>query len=1225
MSYTYEEAFRQSVEYFNGNELAAKVFVDKYALRDSEGSIVEPTPKDMHMRLAGEFARIDMLYGCSFDESYKKYEEALHKFSRIVPQGSPMAAIGNPYQTLSASNCVVIASPGDNMAEIFRAGLNLAQLYKRRCGSGIDISTLRPEGAAVSNAARSTSGAWSFSDFYSYITRMIAIHGRRGALMITISVHHPDVIRFATMKHDLTRVTGANISVRLSDEFMKAVEDDAEYEQRWPCEGTPKIVKKIRAREVWDTIIDSATKYAEPGLMFWDTAIRNLPAHCYPQFKTVTSNPCCFDKDSQITVITKSGLKDIKQITNDDLIWVDEHKTWAKTSGYFDAGKAEVFRLSLSNNDSFCVTGNHKFERLTKSQDENRHVEYSRELVELRELAVGDFLALHKEEVADGGFGEIGNYNDGLIFGWLTGDGCLSFRNESETFPTIYLSFWKDEYDVADKVLEAVNEYGFGLTLSSSNDGYDNIVKRIGSMALCRTLTEKYQINIWKFKNGFNEFLHSASKEFIKGYLSAYFSADGTVASAPTNSRYAVSLSSIDYARLIQVKNLLTVFGINSHIGILRKAGATKIRGREYYNQTCFRLTISGYKNLIKFRDHIGFVSSIKSSRLDQIFENFKSEGRTSEAYAEIKSIESIGVKEIGCIDVDRYHKFTANGVISGNSEILLSEFDSCRLISINLTGYVRKAFEDDAEFDIKGFEQDVRIAMRMADNLVDLELELINKIRDKACSDEPICDTAAVEALMLSNGIPEETVKASIRKISDFSETGLWDKFWKSGNDGRRTGLGTHGLADTLAQLKIKYDSSEAIIIVDKIYKCLRDSAYDESIELAKERGPFPVFDYEKEKDCEFIKRLPEQLKEKMKTHGRRNISILTQAPTGTVSLLSKVGESDLYGVSSGVEPVFRNNYTRRKKINEGDQNVKIDSTDANGDRWHHFVVYHSNLQYYLQKFGPTTPEYFVTSDSIDWHKRISLQAAEQLFIDHSIANTVNLPKGTGPDVVGSLYMQAWKAGLKGITVYVDGSRDGVLIAEGDVRDKKISELESKVSDLEAKILDPFPSQTKSPKRPYLLQSETHKIKVDFGDGNPRNAYVTVSFFPNTRRPYEILVIAPYSGLSEKDLQILELAARTTSMNLRHGLPIQFICEQLDKIGGQYIFSIPTNIARVLRHYIVEGEKRVSIVPVPVQKIEDSETGPTLLLCRECGKRSYRMTGQACGLCENCGFSGCG
>lgn len=792
---TYEEALKQSLEYFNENELSASVFLNKYALKDDKGNIVEPTPFHMHKRLASEFARIDAeKYGEDYNTRFNVYFKAMDKFARIVPQGSPMAAIGNKYQHLSSSNCIVVASPEDSIGGIFFTGTELAQLYKRRCGVGVDISTLRPDGMRVNNAARFTTGAWSFADYYSNVTRMIGMEARRGALMITIDVHHPDVIKFATMKQDLTKVTGANISVRLSNEFLKAVEEDTEYEQRWPCEGIPKINQKVSARTVWKTIIESATNTGEPGLILWDNMINNLPSHCYSQFKTISTNPC---------------------------------------------------------------------------------------------------------------------------------------------------------------------------------------------------------------------------------------------------------------------------------------------------------------------------------------------------------------------------------------SEIALAAYGSCRLISINLTGYVVDAFTPNAHFDMSAFYNDVSTAMQMADNLVDLELELIERIK-KIC--EP--------------GI----------------ETELWDKLYKSGQNGRRTGLGTHGLGDTLAQLNIRYDSKNAISMVNDIYKTLRDSAYETSINLAKKRGPFPVFDWEKEKNCEFIQRLPQNLRDEMSIYGRRNIALLTQAPTGSVSILSKVGQFDRFNVSSGVEPVFRNSYIRRKKINNNDYDTRVDFVDIVGDKWQEYKVFHSNVKNYLEMHSldddVSLPDFFVTSDQIDWQKRIEIQATEQLYIDHSISSTINLPKGTSSDVVGALYLDAWKKGLKGVTVYVDGCRDGVLITE-------------------KKNNNTTPTQQKAPKRPQTLSSETHKIRVDFGDGNPRNAYVTVSFFPNSRKPYEIFVVSPYQGLDEKDLQILELTTRTTSMNLRHGLPIKYICEQLDKIGGQYIFSVPTNIAKLLRQYDeekAEGEKK------PNGNGQDSFSK-----CPSCKKRAYVLS-EGCGNCVNpdCLYSGC-
>jgi ribonucleoside-diphosphate reductase alpha chain len=479
---TYDEALTKSLSYFNNNKLAADVFIKKYALRNEE-DILESSPDEMHDRLAYEFARIDgEKYKGNAQEQFKIYREALDHFARIIPQGSCLAAIGNKYQRMSAANCFVIASPEDSIEGIIRTGLELAQVSKRRGGIGISLDTLRPDGAYVNNAARMTSGAWSFADFYSYITRMIGQGGRRGATLIALDVHHPDISKFATMKLDKKKATGANISVKLSNEFMKAVETNAVYKQYWPLEGPSRIQKEVNAKEIWDIIIESATRSAEPGLLFWDTIKDNLPTNGYDAFKPICTNAC---------------------------------------------------------------------------------------------------------------------------------------------------------------------------------------------------------------------------------------------------------------------------------------------------------------------------------------------------------------------------------------SELPLSAYNACRLITINLTGYVLDAFTKNTKFDMEKFVKDVQLTVRMADNLIDIEYELIDRIKEVAGSS---------------------------------NEKELWSKIQQNTINGREVGIGTHGLADTLAQLGLKYGSEDSWATIEHIYKTLRDTTYKTSVELAKERGPFPYFDWSKEKNCSFIKRLPQDIQDNIEKYGRRNAALLTNAPTGCLVGSSKI-----------------------------------------------------------------------------------------------------------------------------------------------------------------------------------------------------------------------------------------------------------------------------------------------------------------------------------------------
>jgi ribonucleoside-diphosphate reductase alpha chain len=817
-SYTYDEALAATLEYFNGAELAAKVFLDKYCLRDKEGNYRELTPDYMHKRLAFEFARMDANHGMDHEERYNVYYNALRNFQNIVAQGSPMAAVGNPYQIMSASNCVVVESPRDSMEGIIRSGEELAQLMKRRCGVGIDVSTLRPEGFTVNNAAKTTSGAWSFCDFYSYITRMVCQSGRRGALMITMDVHHPDIEQFATLKLDKTKATGANISIRYSDAFMNAVETDSMYEQRWPLTGEPKFTRRVRARQVWKTVTESATKSAEPGCIFWDTMTRRLPAHSYPRFETKSTNPC---------------------------------------------------------------------------------------------------------------------------------------------------------------------------------------------------------------------------------------------------------------------------------------------------------------------------------------------------------------------------------------SEIPLSAYDACRLISMNLTGYVSDPFNNYARFDWDTFKHDVELAAYMSDNLVDLELERIEMIME-------VCETS--------------------------TEKELWHKLYSAGYNGRRVGLGTHGLGDTLAQLKLAYDSDEALTFVDKLYRTLRDEFYKSSIKLAKERGAFPAFDWEVEKNNDFIKDLPQDIKDEMAEHGRRNIAGLTNAPTGSVSIESKTGRTfNTYGTSSGVEPPYTMKGKRRRKISHSDDGARVDFVDEFGDQWQEYEVLHPNLQNYFTTYPASppdyVPDYFVTADTIDWSQRVVLQGTEQKYIDHSISSTINLPKGTTTDVVATIYMEAWKNGCKGVTVYVDGSRTNILTSEKDVDNPCLdpSERPEKIIRMEA------------PKRPKVLECDIHHTTcqgkkyiaiVGFLDGEPYEffgGYPSTVSIPKRLKSGKIIKKAKgkyclHVGKNGDTIIIKDIAeafstpqmgwtTRLISAALRHGAPIDFLVEQLTKEGKLWDFN--RVIGRVLKKYIKNGSR-----------VRSS------LKCFECG--GSNMVWQDCPICMDCGASKC-
>ncbi len=819
--YTHQEVLDASLSYFNGDELAATVFVNKYALFDSKSNAYhELTPDDMHHRLAREFARIESKYANPLTE--KEIYDYLSKWE-IVPQGSPMAGIGNPYQLMSISNCFVINSPADSFSGILRTDQEEAQLMKRRGGVGFDISTIRPKGSLTENAAKTTDGIGVFMERFSNTCREVAQNGRRGALMITISVHHPEIRTFIKIKRDLKKVTGANISIRITDEFMRAVESNSNVDLRFPVEESGKVYESANALEIWNDIIASAHASAEPGILFWDTVKKNTPADVYVEegFTSTSTNPC---------------------------------------------------------------------------------------------------------------------------------------------------------------------------------------------------------------------------------------------------------------------------------------------------------------------------------------------------------------------------------------GELILCPNDSCRLLLVNTYKFIIDPFTKNAKFDFERFDKACRIAQRLMDDIVDLELECVNRIIKKIKAD------------------PED-------EFTKACELKLWQNIKSKCEQGRRTGTGLTAIGDTLAAIGVCYGKKEAIKTIGSIYKALALSAYSETIELAEQRGSFPVFNLKKEKDHVFIKKiisaLPLLLQTKYKKYGRRNIALTTTAPAGSLSILTQT--------SSGIEPAYMLKYDRWKKVNPGESSVKVDRVDAMGDSWQKFTLYHHAFEEWMKITGKTdageSPYAGATSNEINWVNKIHCQAAAQEWVCHSISNTTNIPRDTSIDMVKEIYMEAWKKGCKGVTVYRDGSRDGVLTSSTTEQVATSNKFEPR----------------SAPKRPDTLPCEVYRVKIKDEDW-------TVFIGLMDGYPYEIigglskyvvipkkvkdgkLVKAIYNGVSrynfasgfgEDMIEVKDLVnifenptygsfTRTLSLALRHGAPVQYLVEQLQKGDKESdMFTFSKAIGRVLKTKIKDGTKINSI-------------------CSECKCNTIEYR-EGCATCMNCGYSKCG
>ncbi|MBR6990907.1 MAG: adenosylcobalamin-dependent ribonucleoside-diphosphate reductase [Bacteroidales bacterium] len=835
--YQPDEIMKSSVEYFGGDELAANVWMNKYALRD-DNKIYELNPDMMHHRLASEFARIEQNYPNPMSE--ETIYGLLKDFKYVIPQGSPMSGIGNDFQVVSLSNCFVIGNSGasDSYGGIMKIDQEQVQLMKRRGGVGHDLTHIRPSGSPVKNSALTSTGIVPFMERYSNTTREVAQGGRRGALMLSISIKHPNAEQFIDAKLEQGKITGANVSVKITDEFMQCVRDGKPFVQQYPVDSaTPLVRKEIDARALWNKIIHNAWASAEPGVLFWDTILRESVPDCYADFgyRTVSTNPC---------------------------------------------------------------------------------------------------------------------------------------------------------------------------------------------------------------------------------------------------------------------------------------------------------------------------------------------------------------------------------------GEIPLCPYDSCRLIAVNLYSYVKNPFTKEAEFDYDLFRDHIIKAQRLMDDLIDLELEKVNKILAKIESDPEGDDIKSVER-------------------------NLWLNIKMKCLEGRRTGLGITAEGDMLAAMGLRYGSDEATEFSVNVHRTLACSAYRSSVIMAKERGGFPLYDSNREKLNPFIQRLAEadpQLYTDMLQYGRRNIALLTIAPTGTVSICTQT--------TSGIEPVFLVSYKRRKKINPNDKDSSKHKIvkDENGDYFEEYNVLHPKfidwlmLRGYnkeqiermedreLDKLIAESPYYKATSADIDWVSKVKMQGAIQKWVDHSISVTVNIPKETTEEVVSTIYMTAWESGCKGCTIYRDGSRHGVLVSKstGD----KCSEF----------------GENKAPKRPKKLEAEVVRFK------NEKEDWIAVVGMYNNR-PYEIFTGRAESFILPKwvekgwvirvkekgdeharyDFQFLDQDGYHVTMEglsrmfkkeywnyaklisgiLRHGMPIPNVVDLIGKLNFD-VDSITTwsnGVARALKRYIKDG----------------TETGET---CPDCGGKIIYTGG--CKSCPNCGWSKC-
>lgn len=1207
-NYTYSKVLEMTANYFNGDEFAAKVFADKYALQTPNGEFLELTPEAMHRRLSKEFARIEQKYPNPLSE--EEVFSLLDKFRYIVPQGSPMSGIGNPYQLQSLSNCFVIqgvySDKLDSYGGIMLADQELAQIMKRRGGCGLDISGIRPKNALTNNAAKTTDGIAVFMERFSNTCREVAQNGRRGAEMITISINHPEIETFINIKRDLKKVTGANISIKMNDEFMYAVKNDQEYTLRWPVDvsvDNAKITKVVRAKDIWDQVIDSAWTSAEPGILFWDNVQKNTPADIYEDYKSISTNPSL---RGDTLVATYDGVYNIQYLAenNPDNMVLNILGEWHPCKVFKSGINKQLYKITFTNGQEVFCTPEHKWPILNSSNN------IINKFGKIKKVATSDLRRRHK--IYFPSFkNPIYNKNckfsnqDGFILGWLSGDGWESYHKTNKTKQYGFVFSNEDiEFGIGKRVLDYTNS--IAIKKSSLRKDHD-------SQAMTYCTTDKNVINkltnlgATNKSNGIPKTIWTSNHDFITGYIDGLFSADAYIEVKKRLSKCRIVLVSSHEKLVNDVRKLLNFYGIRSYIQHSEKESSFP-NGKCYnkkYNR--YDLSISG-KDAAKFSNIFKLSNLNKNLKLNNIFsiENIDTSYKNERNYLVIKSVEKTDLYEdVYDITVfDDTHTFLMESGITGNcGEIVLSAYDACRLLVLNLTSYVENPFTRDACFDFDLFNKHTIIAQRLMDDIIDLEIEFIDKILDKVARDPE----------------PEEV---------KFVEVNLWNKIKKANQEGRRTGLGITGLGDALAMLGIKYGSRASINKTQEIYRALAVGAHTSSCIMAKERGAFSCFDYDKEKDHEYLLSImndaPEWVMDIWKEYGRRNIALTTTAPTGSVSTLTQT--------TSGIEPAYSLSYIRRKKINPSDKDARVDFVDDMGDQWQEFTIYHHGLKKWMEVTGKDkiedSPYWGATATEIDWVASVDLQAAAQKSIDHSISKTCNLPKDVSKEVVSDVYMRAWTAGCKGFTVYRDGCRTGILVTE--------SKKEEKDEDGRPLNIVYMPA----PKRPLELpchikkskiQGEGWTIFVSLLNGAPYEIFGGLSKYidiPNKYKEGKIAKngrnadgVTAYNlvvGEGDDQMIIKDIAnvfenknygalTRTISLAIRHGAPIQFVVEQLGKDKFSDMTSFSKVIARVLKKYIKDG------------------TAPSgEKVCCNCNSSGTLVYYEGCVMCSSCGWRKC-
>ena len=1219
-------AHQDVLNYFHGDELAASVWEKKYKFQD------EITPDDSFSRYCKEIAEKERQRANGFS-LYQEIYDALSEygkerwttvkgkasaageigksllqeyfkdyinFDNIIFGGSMLATIGNHSSYSSLSNCFVLGLPHDSYAGINQKTMEMCEVMAKRGGSGLDLSNLRPDGALIHNQAKQSPGPVLFAERYSNVTREVAIHGRRGALMLSMQIAHPNSIEFAESKQDLSKITGANISVIVDKEFMQAVlsETDNTYYQHFPVDipfndfetrhlqlkfdemvetsysykGKSGIgyIRKINAKEAWNRIIHCTWKTAEPGIIFYENWLQGGTDSVYDRYKPVTTNPCFA---GETPVMTDKGYFQIKELVGKKVnVWNGQR--WSEVEPQITNHNQEMLKITLSDGSEFRCTKYHNFP-VWKGFSRQGY----EQMTEAQYLKVGDKLSKFKLPVIEGS-DEL-SIEEAYTQGFYSGDGTTD-RN------AIYL------YDEAK--IECAQFMLGNLNIESLT--YQNGIRRL-------------RFNLG-FENHGKDFVPDCNYTIKTrlAWLAGLIDADGCVDKQEGGGSAQIGSTNLEF--LHKVKLMLTTLGIPSRINILRGAGYYNMPNQKggLTNVFCkagYRLLINAanMQKLIK----LGF----ETHRVDFTWVN--PNVRDASRFITIAKIEKSGIDEnVYCFTEKEFHKAIFNGFLLGQcSEIPMQAYDSCRLASINLYSFVNNPFTKEAEFDFDRFYKVAYEQVCILDTIVDLEADYIDRIIQKVFNDK---------------NEPEELKNQVIK---------LWKRILKEGQAGRRLGAGFTGLGDTLAALGFNYNDSvnTQCFLTDLFHKKM-EAELDATIDLAVIFGPFDGYNIENEYEVSGIlhpknrifktidEEFPKQLN-RMYKYGRRNVSWSTAAPTGSISILTQT--------TSGIEPLFLPYYKRRKKCITEDE--RVDYIDpADGQKFTEFFVLHPKFKDWIkitrgEQFEiPTnekeldilfnqSPWFDNCANDITWIDRVNIQAIVQKYTTHSISSTINLPSDIDEHTISDIYLESYRQGLKGNTVYRDGSRGGVLVS----------------TDSKTKIEDTF-EETHAPKRPRSLPAFYHTLH-----STGKTYSIIIGLFEN--KPYEVFIASGLDNMPEnldefedkiageivreaknwynfesdtfvlRDIADVEhdekMISLMISMALRHRTPMKYIIKTLNKmqpIAG----SFTHRLIKILSQYMTEDDSKEIY-------------GDT---CPECGGKLRHENG--CVICANgCGWSKCG